>query len=86
MSTAKLATLLAAAAIGLAVYKLARRPVRKSYGSQTNAAAIDAPQLRADASPDEVLDAGVEFTFPASDPVAVETAYGVAQRRENAAS
>ena len=71
--------------MALAVYRLSRPRVRKSYGSQTNASGVDSPGLRPDATPDEVLDAGVEYTFPASDPVSVESAYRDADRRQNAA-
>jgi hypothetical protein len=81
MSTAKLATLLLAAAIGLVVYRRARPAVRKSYVYQ----GVDAPELPPDATPEEILDAGVAYTFPASDPVAVETAYRIASRRGKAA-
>lgn len=44
---------------------------------------IDAPEIAPDASPDEVLDAAVEYTFPASDPVSIEGAYRDASRRES---
>lgn len=78
--------MLLAAALGLAVYALGRAGGRKGYGSPTNASdAVDAPELRPDATPDEVLDAGIEYTFPASDPVSVEFAYRFAERRKNAA-
>ena len=77
--------LLSAFAIGLAVYRRSRPPIRKGYGSQTNAA-VDSPELSADATPDEILDAGIEFTFPASDPVSVESAWRFAARRQNAAA
>jgi hypothetical protein len=32
-----------------------------------------------------VLDVGIEYTFPASDPVSVESAYRFAAQRQNAA-
>ena len=32
----------------------------------------------------QVLDAGIEYTFPASDPVSVESAYRFAAQRQNA--
>lgn len=52
-------------------------------GSATNIYnGIDAPELPPDASPDEVLDAGVEYSFPASDPISIESAYRHAARRE----
>jgi hypothetical protein len=76
MSARRLATVLVASAVALAIYALARPAVRKSYGSPTNASdAVDAPEIKPGATPDEVLDVGVEYTFPASDPIAVETAY-----------
>jgi hypothetical protein len=76
MSRRGLSTLLAAAGVGLAVYALSRKAVRRSYGSQTNASdAVDDVALDPDATPDELLDAGVQYTFPASDPVAVESAW-----------
>lgn len=87
MSVPRFAILLSAFAIGLALYRRSRPPVRKSYGSQSNAFdAVDSPELSADATPEEVLDAGIEFTFPASDPVSVESAYRFAARRKNAAA
>ena len=55
-------------------------------GSTTHASdAIDNIKLPADASPCEVVDAGVEETFPASDPVAVQDAYESAHEREKRA-
>ena len=45
----------------------------RGTGSTTNASeAVDDVQLRANASPEEVLDEGVKETFPASDPVSVD--------------
>lgn len=43
--------------------------------------AIDTPEIGPDSTPDEVLDAGIEYTFPASDPVSVELAYRMAARK-----
>jgi hypothetical protein len=55
-------------------------------GSTTNASdAVDDIELPPDASPCEVVDAGVEETFPASDPVAVQDAYETANEREKRA-
>ena len=59
---------------------------RRSPGSPTNASdAVDDIELAADATREEKLDAGVQETFPASDPVAVnspaETAYEKELRR-----
>jgi hypothetical protein len=54
----------------------ARRSKNSGYGSPTNASdAIDDIALGPQPSPDERLDAGVQETFPASDPVAVQEAY-----------
>lgn len=39
------------------------------------------PQIRRGATPDEVLDAAVEYTFPASDPIAIGDSYAAALRR-----
>jgi hypothetical protein len=39
-------------------------------------------QPNADAGPEALLDLGVELTFPASDPIAVQDAFGAARRRE----
>jgi hypothetical protein len=59
----------------------------RGLGSQTNASdAVDDIELSPDAHPDDMLDAGVKETFPASDPVSVarpsETAYEKKQRGE----
>ena len=49
---------------------------RRTYGSPTNASdAVDAPSIGIDDSADALLDVAVEYTFPASDPIAVEAAY-----------
>ena len=54
---------------------LANRLRGGGHGSQTNASdAVDDIELRPDASPEEMLDAGVKQTFPASDPPAVQDA------------
>lgn len=66
-----------AAAAGYYFYNRYRKS--RGIGSQTNASdAVDDIELGANPSPEERLDAGVQETFPASDPVAVEageTAY-----------
>jgi hypothetical protein len=72
----------AACAAGYYFYrKFAQHPT----GSTTNASdAVDDIELRPNASHEEVVDAGVQETFPASDPVSVkpsETAYERQQRR-----
>lgn len=68
-------------------YFLYNKYRNRAQGSTTNASdAVDDIELRPDAKPDEVLDAGVKETFPASDPVSVtapaETAYEKKQRGE----
>ena len=59
---------------------------KRASGSQTNASeAMDNIELGAHPRPDEVLDAGVKGTFPASDPVSIEpaeTAYEKKKRGE----
>ena len=66
-----------AAAAGYYLYNRYRKS--RGIGSQTNASdAVDNIPLRANPSHDEMIDAGVQETFPASDPIAVgkgETAY-----------
>jgi hypothetical protein len=76
---------LAAIVTGGAAYKRYRgRPT----GSQTNASdAMDNIHVPANPTHDELLDAGVQETFPASDPVASqpsETAYEKQQRKRSA--
>jgi hypothetical protein len=44
---------------------------------------VDAPEIHRDDSADEVLDVAVQYTFPASDPIAVEDAYGARLRRRS---
>jgi hypothetical protein len=75
--------LLALAAAGAAYWYYQRN--RRYVGSTTNASdAVDDIDLPANPHPDEVLDAGVKETFPASDPVSVssegETAWERQQR------
>jgi hypothetical protein len=43
---------------------------------------METPELGPEPSPEELLDAAVELTFPASDPIAVDQAYERARRRE----
>jgi hypothetical protein len=56
----------------------------RGAGSQTNASdAVDDIELTSNPTQDEMLDAGVQETFPASDPVAIdkaETAYDKQKR------
>ena len=74
------AALVAAAAV---IYVFSqRRPT--SHGSTTNASdARSAPLLAADATAEEILDAAVEYTFPASDPISIEHAYETALSKAN---
>ncbi|HEY6820821.1 MAG TPA: hypothetical protein VI321_02280 [Burkholderiales bacterium] len=78
---------LAAIITGASAYKRRRgRPA----GSQTNASdAMDDIHVPANPTHDELLDAGVKETFPASDPVSVsqpsETAYEKQQRKKRSA-
>lgn len=71
-----------AAAAGYYFYNRYRK--QRGAGSQTNASdAVDDITLGRNPSQDELLDAGVKETFPASDPVSVdkvETAWEKQQR------
>ena len=85
MPTARRLTYTASALIAAAtvIYVFSRRRT-PSYGSATNASdAVSAPFLAADATPEDVLDVGVQYTFPASDPVSIEHAYNAARAKEN---
>jgi hypothetical protein len=54
----------------------ARRRKNGGYGSPTNASdAVDDIQLPSHPSGEELLDAGIKETFPASDPISVQDAY-----------
>jgi hypothetical protein len=73
----------AAAAAGYWLHRKTRK--RRATGSTTNASdAMDDIDLKPGASHEEHVDAGVQETFPASDPVSVkpsETAYEREQRK-----
>ncbi len=61
----------------------AYRPKSRGHGSLTSASdAIDDIQLKPNPHPEELLDAGVMETFPASDPVSVNNAYETAYEKE----
>ena len=48
----------------------------KPVGSLTSAnEAVDSAELPPDPDPEAVLDAAVAYTFPASDPIAVDSAF-----------
>ena len=72
--------LLGAAVVGAAYYLYRQNKLLQGAGSTTNASdAVDNIKLAKNPSLDEKLDAGVQETFPASDPVSIaqpsETAY-----------
>lgn len=74
-----------AAAAGYFLYSSYMRS--RAAGSTTNASdAVDDIDLPANPTVEQKLDAGVQETFPASDPVSItppsETAYEAAQRRK----
>lgn len=73
-----------AALTAVAVGARALRQTRgRAMGSQTNASDKASPApLSAHPTREEVLDVGVEHTFPASDPIAVQSAYTEADKRE----
>ena len=77
----------AAAAAGYWLHRKTRKPRvgGRNSGSTTNASdAVDDIELKPGASHEEHVDAGVQETFPASDPVSVkpsETAYEKARRK-----
>lgn len=51
-------------------------PKRKPAGSPTNASdKVDDVELPPDADEEDVLDEGLQETFPASDPVSVQKTY-----------
>jgi hypothetical protein len=74
-----------AAAAGYFLFKQHRRSQRA--GSPTNASdAMDDVQLGAHPTDEDIIDAGVKETFPASDPIAVdrvETAYEKQLRQQS---
>ncbi len=73
---------LVAAAAAAAAYAL-HCAGRRAAGSQTNASdAVSNVQLGRKPSSEQVMDAGVQQTFPASDPVSVENAFDTAYERE----
>jgi hypothetical protein len=61
--------------------------VGKLRAAHRERAALAAERLATAPSDSEsLLDAAVEYTFPASDPIAVETAFKAARRREERSS
>jgi hypothetical protein len=74
-----------ALAAGAGYYFYNRYRKSRGAGSQTNASeAVDDIPLGANPSTEDMLDAGMKETFPASDPVAVdrvETAYDKKKRQ-----
>ncbi len=69
--------ILGAAVAGAAYYLYRQKKLLDKPGSTTNAseAVDDIKRITPDSSSDDVLDAGLEESFPASDPVAVGKAY-----------
>jgi hypothetical protein len=47
----------------------------KPVGSRTSANEWSMAELPPDPDPEEILDAAVAYTFPASDPIAVDSAF-----------
>ena len=83
--------LLLAVAAGTAYYFYRQRQTMRALGSHTGSTtnasdAVDDIDLPPNPTAEQKLDAGVQETFPASDPVSVtqpsETAYEAAQRRK----
>lgn len=76
--TIRIAVLAAGALGAYSIYRSRRREQQMldRAGSPTNASeAVDCVEIRPDADADEVLDAAVEQTFPASDPISIDSAY-----------
>ena len=74
----KVAVLAAGAYGAYSIYQARRREAEMlaNAGSTTNASdAVDDVQIKPDADADDMLDAAVQETFPASDPIAVGSAY-----------
>jgi hypothetical protein len=69
--------ILGVAVAGAAYYLYRQKKLLDAPGSTTNAseAVDDIKRITSDSSSDDVLDAGLEESFPASDPVAVGKAY-----------
>jgi len=74
----------AVTAAGYLFYKRFRRP---ATGSTTNASdAVDDIDLKPGATHEQVVDAGVQETFPASDPVSVKPSETAYERKQRGAS
>jgi hypothetical protein len=58
-----------------------RRPMTFSAAVGKRRREIETPVIERDASADEVLDVAVQYTFPASDPIAIEKAYEARLKR-----
>jgi hypothetical protein len=71
------------AVAGAAAYFYNKSRKARGIGSQTNASdAVDDIELSPNPHPEEVLDAGVKETFPASDPVSVNNQYETAYEKK----
>jgi hypothetical protein len=66
--------IVAAAALAAAVVFVGKRKREpRSIGSQSIAHdVVDAPAIAPGATPEELLDAAVQYSFPASDPISIE--------------
>ena len=77
-----LAVLGAAALAAALAFVVSRNRAPRSTGARSMSyAAADAPDIAPDATAEELLDAAVQYTFPASDPISIETAYRTANGR-----
>lgn len=77
-TTIRIAVLAAGALGAYSIVRTRRREqeMLANAGSPTNASdAVDTVEIPPDADADQVLDAGVEQTFPASDPISIDSAY-----------
>lgn len=71
-----------AAALAAALFVARRKRTPRNIGVRSIVyAAADAPDIAPDATAEELLDAAVQYTFPASDPISIETAYRTANGR-----
>ena len=69
---------LAAGALGAYSIVQSRRREREMLdraGSTTNASDVDTTEIAPDGDAEQALDAAVEQTFPASDPISIDSAY-----------
>jgi hypothetical protein len=77
-TTIRIAVLFAGALGAYSIVQARRREqeMLANAGSPTNASdAVECVEIPPDADADQVLDAAVEQTFPASDPISIDSAY-----------